>query len=130
MIFGKGGTVDPGPRSCCGLWQLNTYSQSIASSSIKYAFKALDIGDWRIGDADGAHFSIAHAGGSTAMVYRSDGTVHGGPQLNWRFNCFEGRPVLGGTLPSGRLLTGECEVGEWLHGMMITLTSVCISMCC
>jgi carbonic anhydrase len=98
MIFRKDGTVHPGPRSCCGLWQLNTYKQSIKSSNIKFAKKTLQIGDWRLGDKDGAHFSFAHKDKHTAMIYRSDGTVHGGPRSCcglWQLNCYQNRPVVG-----------------------------------
>ena len=35
---------------------------------------------WRLGDVDGNHFSLSHKSGKTAMIWRKDGTRHGGPR--------------------------------------------------
>jgi hypothetical protein len=43
----------------------------------------IQIGSWRIGDVDGAHFSTAHKDGKTAQIYRSDGTLHPGPRSDF-----------------------------------------------
>ena len=43
----------------------------------------LQLGDWRFADIDGNHFSISHRRGQTAMIYRNDGTRHGGPRTDW-----------------------------------------------
>jgi hypothetical protein len=113
MIFRKDGTVHPGPRRCCGLWQLNTYKQSIKLSNIKFAKKTLQIGDWRIGDRDGTHFSFAHKDKHTAMIYRSDGTVHPGPRRCcglWQLNCYQKRPVLGTVSPACTRAGGNVRV--------------------
>ena len=37
-------------------------------------------GEFRLGQVDDTHFSISHSGGQTIMIFRSDGTLHGGPR--------------------------------------------------
>jgi hypothetical protein len=50
---------------------------------VKFGDRFLQLGSWRFGDVDGRHFSIAHVGGKTAMIYRDDGTRHGGPRSDY-----------------------------------------------
>ena len=38
---------------------------------------------WRLGDVDGAHFSLSHKDGKTAMIWRDDGTQHPGPRSDY-----------------------------------------------
>lgn len=40
------------------------------------------IGQWTIGEIDFNHMSISTT--MTADIYRSDGTVHVGPRLDWQ----------------------------------------------
>lgn len=51
-----------------------------AGHGIAYGDRFIQFGDWRFGDVDGNHASIAHINGKTAVIYRSDGTVHEGPR--------------------------------------------------
>ena len=43
----------------------------------------LEIGDWRVGNVDGEHFSISHKDGITAMVFRDDGNQLPGPRQDY-----------------------------------------------
>jgi len=40
----------------------------------------IQLGNWRIGNVDGTHFSFSHQSGYTSVIYRKDGTVHKGPR--------------------------------------------------
>merc|ERR1711998_497814 len=54
-----------------------------SASQIYVGDRFIQLGQWRIGDADGTHFSIAYKSGSrhyTAVIFRKDGTVHNGPR--------------------------------------------------
>jgi len=96
-IFRSDGTVHHGPRNCCGLWQLNTFSQSFKDIHVQFGNRTLQLGEWRLGAPDGTHFSIAHRDGYTAEIFRSDGTVHNGPRNCcglWQLNTYENRPVI------------------------------------
>ena len=42
----------------------------------------LQIGDWRFGKIDENHFSVTHKDGKTAVIYKTDGTVHRGPRTD------------------------------------------------
>ena len=57
----------------------------------------VQIGNFRVGDVDGQHFSVAHVGGKTMQIFRSDGTLHPGPRSDY---TTVGRPML------------ECKVAE------------------
>ncbi|CAE7240594.1 unnamed protein product [Symbiodinium natans] len=50
----------------------------------------IQLGDWRLADIDGTHFSISHKDGWTAQVYKSDGTLH--PQM-WQLWGSWHRPI-------------------------------------
>ena len=71
----------------------------------------LRIGEWRFADIDGRHFSMSHRDGQTAMIYREDGTLHGGPRTD--FNAW-GRNIG----PSSGIKFGFqfIEIGEWRIG--------------
>jgi len=42
----------------------------------------IQLGEWRVGNVDGTHFSFSHKSGHTAMIFRKDGTVHSGPGIS------------------------------------------------
>ena len=56
---------------------------SCSGSGVQYGDRFVQIGDWRMGDVDGAHFSMAHKDGKTAQIYRKDGTLHRGPRSDY-----------------------------------------------
>ena len=58
----------------------------------------LQIGDWRFGEI-GTHLSVTHKGGKTAMIYRDDGRIFGGPRTD--FNAW--------SLQDGEFLMGSNE---------------------
>jgi len=43
----------------------------------------IQIGNWRFGNVDNTHFSFQHKSGNTAVIYRSDGTIHPGPRRDF-----------------------------------------------
>ena len=44
------------------------------SMGVSFGDRFIQIGNFRLGDVDGKHFSVAHAGtGKTLMVFQSDG---------------------------------------------------------
>ena len=42
----------------------------------------IELGQWRVGNVDGDHFSFSHSSGKTAVMFRKDGTVHSGPRTD------------------------------------------------
>lgn len=51
--------------------------------NVKFGDKFLQLGYWRIGEIDQSHLSI---GTETlvSQIYRSDGTIHNGPRMDFR----------------------------------------------
>ena len=54
MILRYDGTVHPGPRD-----DFSTFAQSTAKTNVQFADRAIQFGNWRLGDLDGTHFSIS-----------------------------------------------------------------------
>jgi hypothetical protein len=55
--------------------------QSRGTSLVQFGNRFVQIGDWRLGDYDGVHFTMTHKAninGKTGQIYRSDGTLHPG----------------------------------------------------
>ena len=74
----------------------------------------IQLGPWRICDADNIHLSFSHRDGQTAAIFRSDGTIHEGPrkQLNaWTLEE-------GGSCEPAEILSGVdfIQVGSWRFG--------------
>jgi len=83
QIYRGDGTLHPGPRSDWGSW-----SRSIGGpAGIKVGKSHIQIGDWRIGEVDGSHASMAHkpvpGHRGTAEIWRADGTTHHGPRSDF-----------------------------------------------
>jgi len=72
--------VFPGARPEWGLWGSLPPSRNPPmdeSMGVSFGDRFVQIGNFRLGDVDGKHFSVAHAGtGKTLMVFQSDGN-HG-----------------------------------------------------
>ena len=86
-IWRSDGTIHIGPRTCCGLGQLNTFQSQLPSDSVSFGEKFLQLGDFRIADIDGNHMSIAFVStGKTAEIFRSDATQHPGPRADFNAN--------------------------------------------
>jgi len=68
-------------------------------------------GRWRLGDADGGHFSLQYVTGTVAMIWRSDGTHHMGPRRG--FGTWHKSRT-----PCGRVSfeTNSVQVGSWRMG--------------
>jgi hypothetical protein len=86
-IWRSDGTIHRGPRTCCGLGQLNTFERQLPSESVWFGEKFLQLGNFRIADIDGNHMSIADtATGKTAEIFRQDSTQHPGPRTDFNAN--------------------------------------------
>jgi len=76
-----------GGKACSGgskrSQNCNTTPCMCSNGAVKFGNKFVQIGDWRFGDVDGGHFSMAYKGSRTAQIYRSDGTLHGGPRSDF-----------------------------------------------
>mmetsp|Transcript_16360 Transcript_16360/g.30161 ORF Transcript_16360/g.30161 Transcript_16360/m.30161 type:complete len:321 (+) Transcript_16360:79-1041(+) len=79
QIYLSDGTVQPGPRTDYTTW--DRPPGPVHGMAIGDRF--LEIGNWRIGDVDGANFSISHRDGKTAQVLRKDGTDLEGPRTDY-----------------------------------------------
>lgn len=80
VIFRSDGTQHKGPRDDYGLWSRS----SDVASNIFIGDGFIQFGNaWRLGDVDGAHFSLTHSSGNTAMIWRNDGTEHPGPRTDF-----------------------------------------------
>jgi len=109
VIFRSDGTIHPGPRNDFGLWSRTGGIATNVVLSTKFVEFA---GQWRLGDVDGAHFSLAHKGGKTAMIWRSDGTQHPGPRTD--YTTWQQTAVDPGSLQTGDRLFRL--VNSWLVG--------------
>ncbi|CAE7690767.1 unnamed protein product [Symbiodinium necroappetens] len=86
QIFHKQGTLHPGPRTDFGLWNRKVGD----ALGVSFGDRFVQIGNFRVGDVDGTHFSVTHVGGQTSQIFREDGTVHPGPRSD--YTTF-GRPL-------------------------------------
>ena len=71
--------VDPRTRWDWGMWGKTWPSRNpdMSPMGVSFGDRFVQIGNFRLGDVDGKHFSVAHAGtGKTLMVFQSDGN-HG-----------------------------------------------------
>eukprot|EP00931_Biecheleriopsis_adriatica_P022646 TRINITY_DN14493_c0_g1_i2.p1 TRINITY_DN14493_c0_g1~~TRINITY_DN14493_c0_g1_i2.p1 ORF type:complete len:448 (+),score=57.28 TRINITY_DN14493_c0_g1_i2:68-1345(+) len=76
----------------------STWKSAGAVSRIHCGKEFIQLGDWRFGQVDAVHASMAHKGGHVAQIYRSDGTLYGNvkPFSTW-----------------GRPLVTNCVMSEW-----------------
>ena len=74
----------------------------------------VEIGPWRFGNVDNSHFSFSHADGKTAVIFRSDGTVHKGPREDFGLASLALLP--GGS--DAKLGDGFLEFGPWRLGQV------------
>lgn len=81
MIWRGDGTRHPGPRQDWNTWSLEKVK---GNGGVGDEF--VQLGSWRVGSssADSTHMSIYHMGGKTAVIYRSDGTIHPGPRDDYK----------------------------------------------
>jgi len=81
MIWRSDGTQHPGPRTDFTTWQ----QTAVDPGRFQTGDRLFRLGDnWLIGDVDGAHMSIGYgADKKTAVIYRSDGTIHSGPRTDY-----------------------------------------------
>ncbi|CAK9117254.1 unnamed protein product [Durusdinium trenchii] len=80
QIFRSDGTLHPGPRHELNLWNTRTPGPP---QGITFGDRFIQIGLWRLGDVDGAHFVVTQVGGHTAQTYRSDNALFPGPNDHW-----------------------------------------------
>jgi hypothetical protein len=76
QVWRNDGRIFNGPRT-----DLDTKARSIGKpGGISIGKNFVQIGEWRIGDADGRHFSVSHEKGMVSAIYREDGRAFGGPR--------------------------------------------------
>ncbi|CAE7664347.1 unnamed protein product [Symbiodinium pilosum] len=80
QVFRGDGTLHPGPRSDYDLWKVRSTGPA---AGITFGDRFLQIGRFRLGDADGWHMTLTHEGGQTIQIFRGDGTLHPGPRTDW-----------------------------------------------
>eukprot|EP00435_Cladocopium_sp_Y103_P053127 s189_g16.t4 len=93
MIYRSDGTRHGGPRTEWNAWDCKG---AYDDKQVKWGDHFLQLGEFRLGQVDDAHFSISHSGGQTIVIFRSDGTIHPGPRTD--FNLWS-KPTL--TSPTG-----------------------------
>ena len=117
QIFRSDGTLHPGPRHELNLWKTRT---SGPPQGITFGDRFIELGLWRLGDVDGAHFVVTQVGGHTPQTYRSDNTLWPGPLDHW--NGIYGRypEYHCGSLQSNfglciGMVTGDrfIQIGDW-----------------
>merc|ERR1719515_164627 len=80
MIWRDDGTEHPGPRT-----DFTTFGKSLTPANIFVGDDFVQMGEWRVGNVDGGHMSIfSEETGNTAVIYRSDGTIHPGPRTDFQ----------------------------------------------
>eukprot|EP00913_Durusdinium_trenchii_P026591 g24947.t1 len=79
QIWSGHGTLHPGPRTDFSLW----HRPSGEPVGVSFGDRFVQLGSFRVGDVDGEHFTVTHVSGSTAAIYRKDGTVHAGPRHDY-----------------------------------------------
>ena len=103
-IYRSDGTVYGNNRDYSG------FEKELGEPNCAYlSEKYLRLGDWRFGALDNNHLSVTHKDGKTAVVYRNDGTAHGGPRDDW--NAWD--------LPAGNVIMGDrsgCPPYQYLLG--------------
>jgi len=107
-IYRSDGTLHRGPRTDFTTWK----SRKVGTpKGISFGDRFIQIGQWRIGDVDGTHLSIAHQNGKTALIFRSDGTLHRGPRRD--FTTFSR-----GIGPPSQVSFGDrfIQIGKWRLG--------------
>eukprot|EP00947_MAST-08B_sp_MAST-8B-sp1_P002208 g2208.t1 len=120
MIWRSDGTRHGGPRKDYTTWTTST------GGEIQFGDRFIQFGTssaWRFADINTTHSSIAY-GGKTAVIYRSDGTIHPGPRTDYQAS---GRAVTGSlaSLGSSSSSSGDggisggdgwIQVGRWRVG--------------
>lgn len=90
MIWRWDGVRVAGPAGSFSSWT-STHARTV-TPNIRYGHNFIQFGNFRMGEMDGHHFSIWNVNTrKTAVIYRSDGTVHPGPRDD--FN--QDNPVMG-----------------------------------
>ena len=76
-IYRADGTVHPNNPTYSG------YNNELGEPKCAFLTETfLQIGDWRIAELS-IHLSVSHRDGKTAMIYRTDGTIHAGPRTDF-----------------------------------------------
>ncbi|CAE7763863.1 unnamed protein product, partial [Symbiodinium sp. KB8] len=112
QIYHKHGSLHPGPRTDWTRalndrypqWHCGTVQSVFGTcTGIATGHRFLQLGEWRLAEIDGNHFTVSHQAGQTAQIYRNDGTLHPGPRTSWGAWHLETKEVHS----SGRLAFGD-----------------------
>ena len=116
-IFRSDSTQHSGPRRD---FNANTRTKYPLTASLSGGDGFIQIGNWRFGRVDDNHFSFSSNNGRTAVILRSDGTVHGGDGLRtdwglshmpitWTYSA--SNPIALESLPNVRFGTSWVQFG-------------------
>ncbi|CAE7940706.1 unnamed protein product [Symbiodinium necroappetens] len=134
QIFRSDGTLHPGPRSDWGAWHLHKGGQTIQiyrqdgtlhpgprtdwstwdrrvgnPVGITFGDRFVQLGNFRLGDADGGHFLVSHINGWTCQIYRWDGTRHPGPRRGWGPRLLHRKPMAWSCEGIAEMAFGPCD---------------------
>lgn len=82
VIYKSDGSWHKGPRETHSLFE-SEFGRAGEPTNVVFGETYLEFGgQWRLGisDEEKNHLSISHCDGQTCMIWRSDGTRHGGPR--------------------------------------------------
>ncbi|CAE7410351.1 unnamed protein product [Symbiodinium natans] len=105
QIFRSDGTLHAGVHKT---WHTFDRPES-APTAINVGDRFLQLGKFRLGDADGNHFLVTHESGLTIQIYRSDGTTHPGPDTYWTSRISTRRPASWTCKDIAEMAYGTCS---------------------
>eukprot|EP00931_Biecheleriopsis_adriatica_P022645 TRINITY_DN14493_c0_g1_i1.p1 TRINITY_DN14493_c0_g1~~TRINITY_DN14493_c0_g1_i1.p1 ORF type:complete len:444 (+),score=47.39 TRINITY_DN14493_c0_g1_i1:68-1333(+) len=91
----------------------STWNSAGAVSRIHCGKEFIQLGDWRFGQVDAVHASMAHKGGHVAQIYRSDGTLSGDHLVLHGVNSTRSHGNASQFSTWGRPLVTNCVMSEW-----------------
>ncbi|CAE7677387.1 unnamed protein product [Symbiodinium sp. CCMP2456] len=105
QIFRQDGTLHPGPRTDWSTWDRPVGNPV----GITFGDRFMQLGNFRLGDADGGHFVVSHKNGWTSQIYRSDGTRHPGPRRDWSPRILHRWPMAWSCWGIAEMAFGPCK---------------------
>jgi len=129
QIFRSDATVHPGPRTDFNAWIDREEDVAGPAAGVRYGKHFLQIGNFRLGDADGGHLLVTHSTDTspstsrTIRIYRADGHMFG-EIAGWGWQVTD-RPTQShcgaiqsttGTCPGITAGDGFLQFGDWRLG--------------
>ncbi|OLQ03726.1 hypothetical protein AK812_SmicGene13328 [Symbiodinium microadriaticum] len=105
QIYRQDGTLHPGPRTDWSTWDRRVGNPV----GITFGDRFVQLGNFRLGDADGGHFLVSHINGWTCQIYRWDGTLHPGPRRDWGPRLLHRKPMAWSCEGIAEMAFGPCD---------------------